>query len=268
MRRCGDAALWRSAADRGWRHESYQLQFIDWARPERNVYHVTDEFAVGSFGTTETRRPRHVLFVNGIPFGVIECKRPGKVGGEDPVDQAVNQQLRSQRENEIPRLFHFAQVLFALAVTQAKYGATGTPLPFWQLWREQVLSESGLLDLLRTPLTPEESERTFSSDPHRFNGATPAVARAWLDGVVAAGRTPTEQDWLLYALATPSRLLALASRYTVFEGGNRKLARYQQHCRRRHPPQGQDHGCRWQTKRRAGQAHTGKRQVPHDGDAG
>jgi type I restriction enzyme, R subunit len=209
--------------------KSYQLQFIDWARPERNVYHVTDEFAVGSFGTTETRRPDIVLFVNGIPFGVIECKRPGKVGGEDPVDHAVNQQLRSQRENEIPRLFHFAQILFALAVNQAKYGATGTPLPFWQLWREQVFSETRLLDLLRTPLTPEESEKTFSSDPHRFNGATPAVARAWLEGVVAAGRTPTEQDRMLYALATPSRLLALASRYTVFEGGNRKLARYQQY---------------------------------------
>ncbi len=209
--------------------KSFQLQFIDWARPERNVFHVTDEFAVGSFGTTETRRPDIVLFVNGIPFGVVECKRPGKVGGEDPVDQAVSQQLRGQRENEIPRLFHFAQILFALAVNQAKYGATGTPLPFWQLWREQVLAESGLLDLLRTPLTPEESEKTFSSDPHRFYGATPAVARTWLDGVVAAGRTPTEQDWMLYALATPSRLLALASRYTVFEGGNRKLARYQQY---------------------------------------
>jgi type I restriction enzyme R subunit len=103
---------------------------------------------------------------------VLECKRPGKVGGEDPVDQAVSQQLRSQRENEIPRLFHFAQVLFTLAVNQAKYGATGTSLSFWQLWREQVLSESGLLELLRPPLTPKEREKTFSSDLHRFNGAT------------------------------------------------------------------------------------------------
>jgi type I restriction enzyme R subunit len=209
--------------------KSYHLRFIDWIRPERNVYHVSDEFVVESFGATETRRPDIVLFVNGIPFAVMECKRPGRVGGEDPLDQAVSQQLRSQRENEIPKLFRYAHVMFALAVNQAKYGATGTPSPFWQSWREQVLSESALIDHLRTPLTPEETAQTFASDPHRFNGATGPAARAWLEGVVAAGRTPSEQDWLLYALATPERLLALASRYTVFEGGARKLARYQQY---------------------------------------
>src|SRR5436190_11612808 len=122
--------------------KSYTLRFMDWARPERNVYHVSDEFAVESAGATETRRPDLVLFVNGIPFTVIECKRPGNVGGEDPLEQAISQQLRNQREHEIPGLFHNAQVLFALAVNQAKYGATGTPLPFWHGWREQSFPES------------------------------------------------------------------------------------------------------------------------------
>ena len=46
---------------------------------------------------------------------------------------------------------------------------------------------------------------------------------------MAAGRAPTEQDRLLWAIARPERLLALASRYTVFEAGSRKLARYQQY---------------------------------------
>src|SRR5207253_10106490 len=66
------------------------LRFIDWARPERNVYHVSDEFAVESAGATETRRPDLVLFVNGIPFTVIECKRPGNVGGEDRKSTRLN----------------------------------------------------------------------------------------------------------------------------------------------------------------------------------
>lgn len=209
--------------------KSFQLKYVDWARPERNIYHVSDEFAVDSFGTTDTRRPDLVLFVNGIPFAVIECKRPGHVGGEDPLEQAIAQQLRNQREQEIPKLFHYAQVLFALAVNQAKYGATGTPLPFWQGWREQALPEAELVELLKTSLSADESERTFATDPHRFKGATAAVARAWLDGIVATGRMPTEQDRLLWALTRPERLLALASRYTVFEGGARKLARYQQY---------------------------------------
>lgn len=209
--------------------KSFQLRFVDWERPERNVFQVSDEFTVESFGATETRRPDVVLFVNGIPFAVVECKRPGHVGGEDPLEAAIAQQLRNQREQEIPKLFHYAQLLFALAVNQAKYGATGTPLPFWQGWREQVRPEAELGELLRTPLTVDEAERTFASDPHRFKGATAATARAWLDGIVAAGRVPSEQDRLLWAVAEPKRLLALASRYTVFEAGARKLARYQQY---------------------------------------
>ena len=209
--------------------KSFQLRFVDWEHPERNVYHVSDEFAVESFGTTETRRPDAVLFVNGIPFAVIECKRPGGFGGEDPLDKAIAQQLRNQRDQEIPKLFQYAQVLFALTANQAKYGATGTSLPFWQGWREQVLPEAELVTLLKTPLSAEETERTFANDPHRFNGASAAVARTWLEGIVAAGRAPTEQDKLLWAIARPERLLALASRYTVFEAGSRKLARYQQY---------------------------------------
>jgi type I restriction enzyme R subunit len=209
--------------------KSFQLHYVDWVHPELNSYHVSDEFAVEASGTTETRRPDLVLLVNGIPFGVIECKRPGHVGGEDPLEQAIAQQLRNQREQEIPKLFQCAQVLFALAVNQAKYGATATPLPFWQSWREQLLPEADLVKLLRTPLNTEETERTFASDPHRFKGATTAAARAWLEGVVSAGRVPTEQDRLLWAIARPERLLALASQYTVFEAGSRKLARYQQY---------------------------------------
>lgn len=209
--------------------KSYTLQFIDWEHPERNSYHVSDEFAVASFGTTQTRRPDLVLFVNGIPFVVIECKRPGDVGGDDPLEQAIAQQLRNQREDEIPRLFHFAQVLMALTVNQAAYAPTGATRPFWQAWREPASGEADLPTLLTTPLTTEEAERTFASDPLRSAGRTGVKARAWLDGLVVSSRAPTAQDKLLHALATPTRLLALASRFTVFEGGARKLARYQQY---------------------------------------
>lgn len=208
--------------------KSYTLRFIDWENIDRNVFHMSDEFSVESSGATATRRPDIVLFVNGIPFAVIECKRPGQVG-EDPLEQAISQQLRNQRESEIPQLFHYAQVVFALAVNQAKYGATGTPLPFWQAWREQALGDEDLERLVRTPLTSEEEDRTFASDPHRFAGSTTSAARQWWRSAVASGRTPTEQDRLLYSIATRERLLALASRYTVFEGGARKLARYQQY---------------------------------------
>ncbi len=55
--------------------KSHSLHFIDWQHPENNQYHVTDEFPVEKRGSHATRRPDLVLFVNGIPLVVIECKR-------------------------------------------------------------------------------------------------------------------------------------------------------------------------------------------------
>ena len=55
---------------------SYTLRYIDWKHPSNNVFHVSDEFAVERRRSNETRRPDIVLFVNGIPLVVIECKRP------------------------------------------------------------------------------------------------------------------------------------------------------------------------------------------------
>ena len=58
--------------------KSFSLHYIDWQHPEKNVYHVSDEFAVEKRGSHSTRRPDIVLFVNGIPLAVIECKRAGQ----------------------------------------------------------------------------------------------------------------------------------------------------------------------------------------------
>ena len=51
--------------------KSYSLRYIDWQHPERNVYHVTDEFSIERTRSLQTRRPDIVCFVNGIPFVVI-----------------------------------------------------------------------------------------------------------------------------------------------------------------------------------------------------
>jgi type I restriction enzyme R subunit len=59
---------------------SFTMNYIDWAHPENNVYHVTDEFSVQRRAHNDTRRPDIVLFVNGIPLVVIECKRPDLKG--------------------------------------------------------------------------------------------------------------------------------------------------------------------------------------------
>ena len=56
--------------------KSYSFRYIDWEQLENNVFHVTAEFPVERTASTRTRRCDIVAFVNGIPFIVIENKRP------------------------------------------------------------------------------------------------------------------------------------------------------------------------------------------------
>ena len=51
---------------------SPQMRFIDWDDPTKNTYHVVAEFEISE---DRNRRPDIVLFVNGIPFAVIENKK-------------------------------------------------------------------------------------------------------------------------------------------------------------------------------------------------
>lgn len=53
---------------------SPQLRFIDWKEPKNNQFHVVAEFELEE---DQNRRPDIVLFVNGIPFAVIENKKNG-----------------------------------------------------------------------------------------------------------------------------------------------------------------------------------------------
>lgn len=206
---------------------SHSLHYVDWERPERNVYHVTEEFEVAAAGSTETRRPDIVCFVNGIPFVVIECKPASLPGGKVPVEEGVSQQLRNQGANEIPRLFHFAQLLLSLAVREARYGATGTPLAFWYGWREQELPEAELAALRGAR---PESERVALRDTlmaSRFRVVKEPLSSYEVS--LSKPREISEQDRLLWALCQPERLLEIVRHYTVFEAGDRKVARYQQY---------------------------------------
>ena len=56
--------------------KSYDIRYIDWQNPENNVYHAVAEFEVERSKSTKTCIPDIVLFVNGIPFSVIENKSP------------------------------------------------------------------------------------------------------------------------------------------------------------------------------------------------
>lgn len=114
--------------------KSFSLHYIDWQHPENNVYHVCDEFVLERRNSKQTRRPDIVLFVNGIPLVVIECKRPDM---RDAAAEGISQHLRNQRSDEIPELFTYSQLLLSVCQNKAVYGTTGTPSKFWAGWKEE-----------------------------------------------------------------------------------------------------------------------------------
>lgn len=198
--------------------KSFPLSYIDWINVHRNAFHVTEEFSVDPSGGGEPRRPDIVLFVNGIPLAVIECKRPSV---KEPVVEAIEQQIRNQKPDYIPRLFAYAQLLVALSPNEARYGTVGTNEKFWAVWREPI-DEADLATLVHRSIRPEVSAALFA-DRHRR-------VREYFEESAAAqdARAITEQDRALFALCRPERLMELAHRFVIFDADEKKIARYQQ----------------------------------------
>lgn len=191
------------------------LKFIDWNNPANNAFHVCKEFDVERAGSSKTRRPDIVLFVNGIPLCVIECKGPN-----EDFEEAISQNIRNQGPDEIPHLFRSVQLLIATNRNKVRYGTVGTSRKFWALWREKEFTDVDVAPLLTTPLTAQEARHTFGDG---FEGE-----QAPFELMMGGGREISEQDRVLYALCRPDRLLDLARRFTLFDLGEKKVARYQQ----------------------------------------
>ena len=183
--------------------KSFTLKYIDWDHIENNAFHVTAEFPVERAGSTETRRPDIVLFVNGIPLVVIECKPPTLPDHKDPVDVAVSQHIRNQRDDEICGLFLYSQMLLAICPNATKYGTTATPAKFWSIWKERANIEQEVGQVVNRPLSAEQRDRLF--------GGVFAQCREYFEQMAAQGdRQVTAQDRALYSLCRPERLMELA----------------------------------------------------------
>lgn len=167
---------------------SFNLRYIDWDNPQNNVFHVTEEFAVDSQDRQHNARPDIVLFINGIPFAVIECKAP-----HIPVEEAVGQMIRNQQAAYIPHLFKFAQLVVATNKNAVKYATAGTPKKFWSVWKEQ--DDEWLQTRLKAPV-PD--------------------------------RMPTEQDRNIVSLFSPERVYELIRYFILFDANVKKVCRYQQ----------------------------------------
>ncbi|WBM80191.1 HsdR family type I site-specific deoxyribonuclease [Cryobacterium breve] len=180
------------------------IQFIDFQRPENNDFLAFSQFRVDEPGGQSKRFivPDVVLFVNGIPLIVIECKSPNIV---DPVTEGIKQIRRyaNQRSLGMPegneRLFWTNQFVVSTYGDRARVGTFTSGPEHYLEWKDPYpLSTNDLAEGLRK-------------------------TRDALSG----------QEMLVAGMLTPKNLLDIVKHFVVFtvvDGKRIKIvARYQQY---------------------------------------
>jgi len=172
------------------------VHFIDFENIGNNEFVVTRQFKV--IGQKVSIQADIVIYVNGIPLAVIECKSPTI---RNPVEEGITQLLRYQESDEkykglgAPKLFESCQIVAVVCRESARYGTLWTQPRFWSEWKTTF------------PLSLDEIKSRI-------------------------GRLPLEQDVLLYGMLAHGNLLNLIRDFIVFdiEKGKtiKKLARYPQ----------------------------------------
>jgi type I restriction enzyme, R subunit len=183
-----------------------RVMFIDWEHPDRNDFVVVSQFRVDIPGTQGQKFivPDEVLFVNGVPLALIECKKPGSPGA---MAEAVAQHLRyADRRGSLvpegnPRLFHSMQLLIATCGDRAMLGSITSGPGHYEHWR----------------------------DPYPLKGTDELAQR-----LKKRRSAVTAQDILAGVVLHPCRLLDIVHNYVTFmqtdEGKTVKVVpRYQQY---------------------------------------
>ena len=92
-----------------------RLRIVDWEHPENNDFLLVSQFSVT--GSLYTCRPDLVAFVNGLPWVVIELKKPGV-----PARNAFDENLTHYKQ-QIPALFWYNALLIASNGTDSRVGS-------------------------------------------------------------------------------------------------------------------------------------------------
>ncbi|MCU0715895.1 MAG: type I restriction endonuclease subunit R [Pirellula sp.] len=92
-----------------------RLRVVDWETPQQNDFLLVSQLSV--VGSLYTCRPDLVGFVNGLPWVVIELKKPGV-----PARAAFDENLTHYKQ-QIPQLFWFNALLIASNGTDSRVGS-------------------------------------------------------------------------------------------------------------------------------------------------
>jgi len=123
------------------------VKLIDFANPENNQFHAVNQFRLETPGCVKQFIiPDIVLFINGIPLIVVECKK-GSATCANPMAEAYVQLQRYMnkrkqthqqglKEGE-PRLFHSSMLLIRSCGLEADYGTITSGEEHFYPWRTQ-----------------------------------------------------------------------------------------------------------------------------------
>lgn len=121
------------------------VQFIDWEHPERNTFRVVNQFRVACpVGQASKYVDADlVLFVNGIPLVVIECKRPDSPSAmAEAIDQLQRYANRRKElgvvdvDEGVEELFRFNQLLVATNYECARAGTFTSLASHFLEWKD------------------------------------------------------------------------------------------------------------------------------------
>ncbi|BBA35012.1 HsdR family type I site-specific deoxyribonuclease [Methylocaldum marinum] len=121
------------------------VRLIDFRHPENNRFHAINQFRVDTPGCVKTFIvPDIVLFVNGIPLAVVECKK-GSETCANPMQEAfvqLQRYMRRRKETEAaglkegePRLFHSNLLLIRTCGIEADYGTITSGEEHFFAWK-------------------------------------------------------------------------------------------------------------------------------------
>jgi type I restriction enzyme, R subunit len=149
---------------------SPSVRYVDFAKRDNNRFIAVCQFKVRIPGTEKHIKPDIVLFLNGLPIVVIECKSPKC---EEPIAEAIDQLMRysEQRgyENEgVPALFVSNQILVGTCRQEARAGSITSHIPkHFYRWSDPYPKK--LNDLEHGASSPNDQQRLVAGMFDRNN---------------------------------------------------------------------------------------------------
>lgn len=174
------------------------VRYIDFDHLHNNIFTAISQFKVSIPGTDHHIIPDIVLFVNGLPWVIIEAKSSK---AKEPLPEAIDQLMRYSEQRGYTgegnaALFHYNQFVIATCRTEAKFGTITTHI-----------------------------EKHFYrwTDPYPLS----------LNDLTHGQSSPNDQQRLVAGMLSPRNLLDIVRAFTVFatDDKGRKIkvvGRYQQ----------------------------------------